>query len=49
MDKKSKNVLIVIGVIIASAVALNLIFKFWWTFIVAALCFGIGYLVGKKN
>lgn len=49
MDKKTKSILVIIVVILLAAVALYWIFKFWWTFIVAALAFGIGYFVGRAN
>ena len=49
MDKKSKNVLVLVVIVILGAIALNLIFKFWWTFIVAALAFGMGYMLGRDS
>ena len=49
MDQRSKNVLVLVVIVILGAIALNLIFKFWWTFIVGALAFGMGYMLGRDS
>ncbi|MCB9222793.1 MAG: hypothetical protein R2780_10685 [Crocinitomicaceae bacterium] len=49
MDKQTKNVLIVIGAIVVLAIVLKLVFTYWWTFIIGALAFGIGYAMGRNK
>lgn len=47
MDQKTKSIILIIVALLIAAIALYWIFTFWWTFVVAALAFGIGYFIGK--
>ena len=49
MDKQTKNVLMIIGAVVVLAILLKLVFTYWWTFIVGALAFGIGYIMGRQK
>jgi membrane protein DedA with SNARE-associated domain len=49
MDKRTKNIIILVAALIAAALVLKLIFTFWWTFIIAAVAFGVGYIMGRRG
>ncbi|MBD3638606.1 MAG: hypothetical protein HUJ25_14730 [Crocinitomicaceae bacterium] len=49
MDKSTKNILILVGAVVVAAIVLKLVFTYWWSFIVAAVAFGLGYMLGKSS
>lgn len=49
MDKTTKNIIYLALAIVLGAIALQFIFRFWWTILVAIVAFVIGYFVGKNN
>ncbi|UKN01881.1 hypothetical protein K6119_19340 [Paracrocinitomix mangrovi] len=49
MDEQSKRALVIVLILAGAAVGLFFIFKFWWTFLVAAVSFLAGYFMGKSK
>lgn len=49
MDKTTKNILLIAVVIIGGAIALRIVFAYWWTIMVGIIGFIFGYFVGKWN
>ncbi|MEX1001912.1 MAG: hypothetical protein WDZ35_07345 [Crocinitomicaceae bacterium] len=49
MDQKTKNILIIVGVVIVAAIILQLIFRFLWPLIILAIAFGAGYYFARRK
>ena len=49
MDQKTKNILILIGIVVVAAIVLQLIFRFFWPIIILGIAFGAGYYYAKRK
>lgn len=43
MDQKTKQILILVGVLVAAVIVVKLVWKFWLFVLVGAICFVGGY------